>query len=214
MDNIRDTVITETNRFILSQDPQLNTQLPQVPTRLGIYCFSDSCNSRWVVAPAATDAPNLDLFPHISNFTPLTHENYTPSGLTALYDAIKEVITQCRSAAAAVATEADGAPASVIVIIQTDGFENSSTTTVDEIRTLITECRQLGWQFVFLGANQDACLAASAMGVSRAASLSYTASHDGTTAMTATLSQAVSRYRSMHATSSTGSTGSNSQLEL
>jgi hypothetical protein len=59
-------------------------------------------------------------------------------------------------------------------VILTDGAENSSTEyTVRKIKELIEHKRLQGWRFVFLGANQDAFIAASRIGIDTESTLSF-----------------------------------------
>lgn len=79
-----------------------------------------------------------------------TRENrYQPSGGTALLDAVATTIRGADAWLAGHRAEFDG---DVICVIQTDGEENSSTTTtLDEVNSLITEKTREGWEFIFLG---------------------------------------------------------------
>ena len=54
----------------------------------------------------------------------------------------------------------------VLCAILTDGEENDSKFyTLPQVRELVAECMRAGWQFVFLGADQDAVLAAAQLGI-------------------------------------------------
>jgi len=100
---------------------------------------------------------------------------FTPRGSTALYDAIGHVLKMNLS---------DDA----MVIILTDGEENSSVKyTADHIKDLISMKK---WTFVYIGANQDAILNSSRLGIRT--SLNYDTRH--TPELFNTLSAAVSQY--------------------
>lgn len=92
----------------------------------------------------------------------LTGETFQPRGNTALLDAIGRTLA---TQGARVASElwAD----KVIVCILTDGYENASREyTRPQIRKLIRDLEAAGkWQFVYLGANQDAFAEAADLGI-------------------------------------------------
>jgi hypothetical protein len=89
----------------------------------------------------------------IADVKPLTKETYVPRGSTALLDAMGEVLKK-----------EDGSKA--IMIILTDGEENSSSKfTNDHIKDLTGMRTKEGWDFVYLGANQDAFSVGQRMGI-------------------------------------------------
>ena len=101
----------------------------------------------------------------IGEVVPLTRETYTPRGSTALLDAIGRAIKECK-----------GGEAPPTIIILTDGLENSSHKyTKEHIKDLIEERQKDGWQFVYLGANQDAFAEAGSMGIAPACTMNYDA---------------------------------------
>ena len=98
---------------------------------------------------------------------PLLGGEYAPRGSTALYDAIGASIEKTR---AHLAELGSGRPADVIVVILTDGMENASREwSRDQVFDLITEAENAGWQFIFLGANQDSWEVSQRMGIRRGA---------------------------------------------
>lgn len=91
---------------------------------------------------------------------------YTPRGWTPLYDAIGTVVRTTEK----IADQFDR----VLVMIQTDGAENSSKEwRREQIHDLITAKRKEGWAFVFFGADIDAYAAASTIGVSQGSTMAY-----------------------------------------
>jgi Mg-chelatase subunit ChlD len=104
---------------------------------------------------------------------PLGTSDYRPGGMTALLDALGDSITATqRQLTRRRRTPADD----VIVVVMTDGMENCSTRwTNAKIRDLVTECEQSGWQFIFLGANQESWAVADRMGMRRAAVVDFAA---------------------------------------
>ena len=122
-------------------------------------------------------------------------ENYSPKGNTALYDAIGLAITQTGNALAALPE--NERPEKVVMVIITDGQENASTDyTRKQINEMITHQREkYSWQFVFLGANQDAFATSRGLGIACGSSSGYAATGDGTRLAFANTSKSINRYR-------------------
>lgn len=98
-----------------------------------------------------------------------------PRGMTALLDAVGRAINETGERLAKLA-ESDR-PGLVIFVVMTDGHENASKEfDQSQIKQLI-ERRQSdsGWQFTFLGANQDAFAEAGGMGFHAAGVADYAA---------------------------------------
>ncbi len=98
----------------------------------------------------------------------LGDDNYTPTGGTPLLDAAARAIL----ATDEVMDAHQGTKA--IVVVQTDGQENSSTAyTLAQLKTMIEERTAKGWQFVFMGCGIDAYKSGSTMGFSTANTVAY-----------------------------------------
>jgi uncharacterized protein YegL len=83
----------------------------------------------------------------VQRVKPIGQKEYTPRGMTALLDAIGLTLSPLRFPKGE----------KVMVIITTDGMENSSHEwTAESVRELITEKEKLGWEFLFLGVGLDA----------------------------------------------------------
>lgn len=97
----------------------------------------------------------------------LTTETYVPRGMTALLDAIGLTIDELGKRLAAEPEEKR--PGKVIVAIFTDGLENASQLySLKQVHDMITHQRKVyQWEFLFLGANEDAIATASQMGIDR-----------------------------------------------
>ena len=94
-------------------------------------------------------------------------DDYSPHGMTALLDAVGRSVTKTQ---AYLETLGDDRRSDVIVVILTDGMENVSRRwTTRQVFDLITEAEESGWQFVFLGANQDSWSVAQNMGIRKGA---------------------------------------------
>jgi hypothetical protein len=111
---------------------------------------------------------------------PLTRNTFQPRGGTPLLDAMGQLIDRTGAGLAAI-PEPDR-PGRVIVVILTDGHENASTGfTRDQIFAMIRHQQDVyAWQFIFLGANQDAIEEARALGIARDKALTYRGDADGT----------------------------------
>jgi hypothetical protein len=118
-----------------------------------------------------------------------------PRGGTALYDGIGRLITDI-GAELTTLPEAER-PGHVIVVVMTDGYENSSREWTGHAVSAAIK-RQEGeysWNFVFLGANMDAVAIGQQMGFAADRSMTYDANADGVAAAVASTSAYVSRRR-------------------
>jgi uncharacterized protein YegL len=111
----------------------------------------------------------------LNDVEPLNSETYVTNGDTALLDAIGSSIEQAEAERRALS---EGERSNkVIFVILTDGYENSSRNySRDEIFDMIRSQRDFGWEFVFLGANQDAIEEGGSLGIGASSSITF--SHD------------------------------------
>ena len=95
----------------------------------------------------------------------LNHQTFQPRGGTPLLDALGQTIDSTGRALAAI-PEASR-PNKVVFVVITDGQENSSHqhTKASVKERIDRQSSQYNWQFVFLGANQDAFDEAGAVGI-------------------------------------------------
>jgi hypothetical protein len=100
---------------------------------------------------------------------------FQPRGMTALLDAIGRGILETGKRLDAL--EEDEKPSTVLFVIITDGGENASREfTKDKINEMIKHQTEIySWDFVFLGANQDAIETGTSLGISAGNSMSYQA---------------------------------------
>ena len=121
----------------------------------------------------------------------------TPRGSTALLDSLGRLIV---TAGERLAKLPDAKrPGSVVVGVMTDGYENASVDwTHARIKALIDEqTTTYSWQFLYLGADQDAIEVGSQMGFDRGKSMTY--SRGKSREAMAALSSNVASYRSAKA---------------
>lgn len=120
----------------------LAREFPDQEVSIGLTLFDDHVDCRY--AARTPDAcPALD------------HRSYVPGGMTALLDAIGMTIRQLEQAKSE--SEPTG-PATVVMVIITDGHENASRFfTFKEVSAKIAALQETGqWTFTYLGATLDA----------------------------------------------------------
>jgi uncharacterized protein YegL len=109
----------------------------------------------------------------IEDVTLLGPGDYAPRGATPLNDAVAKTIRKMSRAV----KKGDRA----MLVILTDGLENSSETSSREVRKLIHRKEKAGWEFIYLGANQDAWAESERIGLAQTGkSLGWEASPAGT----------------------------------
>lgn len=129
----------------------------------------------------------------------LTSAEWYPRGMTALYDAIGKTINNEKANLDKLGSEK---PAKVLVMVVTDGEENSSHEySLSDIKKLIKNRENENWNFMYLAANQDAFAVGGGFGISRGNTFNYTASADGVMNMTNTMTNASVMYRSVSTSS-------------
>jgi hypothetical protein len=104
----------------------------------------------------------------VAQVAKLTRDTYQPRASTPLIDAAVKTII-------AVETSLLSMPAArVVICIQTDGQENSSTEhNWAELNALVKEKSAKGWQFNFMGVGIDAYDQGARMGIAPAATMAY-----------------------------------------
>jgi Mg-chelatase subunit ChlD len=121
-----------------------------------------------------------------------------PRGTTALLDAIGRTIGEVDAQINDLPKHSR--PGQVLFAVITDGLENASTEwSHDQVMAAVKSHVDAGWQFTFLGANQDAIQEGGRLGVVRDASLTYDATPDASRAAMESLSASVTRVRGAQA---------------
>ena len=117
----------------------------------------------------------------IAEVPTLTENEYYTRGNTALLDAMGDAIKHIKNIHKYARPE--DVPAKTIFIITTDGEENSSRKySYDDIKKLVEEQKEKGWDFVFMGANIDAFDVARHLGISKNRAVNYHNDSKGTEA--------------------------------
>ena len=127
----------------------------------------------------------------IENVPDLDTASYVPRGSTALNDAIGRTIHELEAWTAARAWKER-----VLVLIITDGQENASREySLAAIRALIERKENDGWNFVYMGANQDSFREGEDRNVRASYSTNWDATAGGADAVYAKMSRAAVGYR-------------------
>ncbi|MBR1646701.1 MAG: VWA domain-containing protein [Selenomonadaceae bacterium] len=115
----------------------------------------------------------------IAEVKPLTEEDYEVRGSTALLDAIGDAVEHIKFVHE-YAREEDR-PEKTLFVITTDGMENASEDfSYRDIKELVDKQKELGWEFIFLGANIDAVEVADSIGIDARRAVNYHADSRGT----------------------------------
>lgn len=127
----------------------------------------------------------------------MTEYTLVPRGSTALLDAVGQAIVTTGEKLATLPE--DQRPGLVMVVIVTDGEENSSREyNKQKIKDLITQQQDVyKWQFTFLGADQNAFAEAASMGMKLDGVAAYNAAAPAMAYCS--VSSKITRMRSMNA---------------
>lgn len=141
-------------------------------------------------------------FALIACVPPLTRQTFVPRGNTALLNAIGRTIRETGYRLAAM-PESDR-PSKVLFVIVTDGHENASHEernpayrfTKSQINEMISlQRKEYSWEFVFLGANQNAIEEGASIGIPYHTSMTYANNVAGTAHAYASVSANTTRLR-------------------
>ena len=115
----------------------------------------------------------------IAEIEHMTRKDYETRGTTALLDAVGETVNHIKKIHK-YAREEDR-PDKTMFIITTDGMENASHRySYGSVKKLIEGQKELGWEFLFLGANIDAAETAGRFGIDRNRAVNYHSDYTGT----------------------------------
>lgn len=130
----------------------------------------------------------------IKEVNKMTRKDYMANGCTALLDAvgntIKHIVDKQKE------LKEEFIPEKTMVVITTDGLENSSVEyDYPDIRKLIEKQKELGWEFIFLGANIDVNREARRFGIDEDNAVEYKCDKRGVNLNYEALSGAVTEMR-------------------
>lgn len=132
---------------------------------------------------------------NLQDIVPLTDKDYFVRGSTALYDAVALGIHKIVNVQKQ--TKPEGRADKVIMVITTDGYENSSReTNATMLHKMIDDCKKEGWEFLFLGADIDAQAAAGSIGIESHRASNYVKDAQGVRVQYDSLNVAISAMRS------------------
>lgn len=147
-----------------------------------------------------TDGVELNVkldFTPIKAVPELTTHNYRPSGGTPLLDTIAGTIIRTGKALAAMPEALR--PGKVLFVIITDGEENASRIYNHQRVMEMIQHQSIvyKWEFMYLGANQDAIQVGATFGISATRSMSYGVSADAIGSTYGVLASKTAAYRSL-----------------
>lgn len=132
---------------------------------------------------------------NLKGISPLTENEYFVRGTTSLLDAIGKTIAKMKEVEKATLPEARAEK--VMFVITTDGEENSSKEySIEQIKKVISMQKELGWEFVFLGANIDAIQTATSLGLHADDAVDYIADSKGTEVLYMAVNETIAQVRS------------------
>jgi uncharacterized protein YegL len=130
----------------------------------------------------------------LDKIEPMTDRDYSVRGCTALIDAIGTTVRHIEDIHRYQRPE--DVPSNTVFVITTDGLENASKEySADGVRKMIEQKKELGWEFLFIGANIDAVGTAVSFGFSADRAVNYHADSQGTEVLYDTVCAAVSNVR-------------------
>ena len=124
----------------------------------------------------------------------MTGKDYQVGGCTALIDAIGGAIRHIRNIHKYARPE--DVPAHTLFVITTDGMENASHCfSSAEVKKMIRQQEEHGWEFLFIGANIDAVETASRIGIRKDRAVNYHADRKGTKVLYDALAAPIGQMR-------------------
>ena len=175
MDAVKDETISGFNYFLKEQKAAGNN------ASLTLVQFDSESTDVVHEAKPVRDVPDLN------------GDTYQPRGSTPLLDALGQTINSTGRTLAAIPET--NRPDKVVFVVITDGQENASHKfTKSQVKEMINhQGEKYNWQFIYLGANQDAFAEAGAVGIAMANAANFDAAY--TDMAYASTSLNVARYR-------------------
>ncbi|MFN8150311.1 MAG: vWA domain-containing protein [Solirubrobacterales bacterium] len=176
-------VIAGVNEFIaeMKVDPS-----PDTRTLVSLAMF-DARGGEPPVRVRFSDLP-------LEKVKPIGPSQYAPHGATPLNDAVRKTIKALERAARP--AKKGGRPDRVMIVVLTDGLENASETSSGDLQKLILAKEAEGWEFLYLGANQDTWAATAGIGLDRRGKhMAWEASSAGVSAAMRVSGERAKRFR-------------------
>ena len=115
----------------------------------------------------------------LADIPKMTDKDYVVGGCTALIDAIGGAIKHIESIHKYARPE--DVPTNTMFVITTDGMENASHVySSKQVKKMIEQQKERGWEFLFIGANIDAVETAAYYGIDKNRAVNYNADSVGT----------------------------------
>ena len=179
MDSIKNETIGGTNE----QFSALRDSDDAANTHVAFFSFNEK------VTPIFKNDNGTPKLVPCSDLEDISAADYFPSGMTAMYDAVGDAIDFF----VAEAKKVDD----VLIVVISDGAENKSKRfTSEQISGQVKELQDSGWNFTYIGANQDLTQVQAQLGIPIGNMLQFDSSSAGTITMNSTLSGAVASYAS------------------
>ena len=166
MQSIRENIITGFNEFLNGQ------QIAEGDATATLIQFDNFYEEHFSFRP-------------IREVQPLNKESFVPRGMTALHGAISKAM---HDEGVKLANMPDSRrPDKVVMVILTDGGENDSHhndwskqyNAAKVASNTKHQQERYGWQFIYLGANQDAVREAATIGINALTAVDYDATQSG-----------------------------------
>ncbi|MDO4501454.1 MAG: VWA domain-containing protein [Erysipelotrichaceae bacterium] len=124
----------------------------------------------------------------------MKEKDYYPNGCTALVDALGDSIKHIKRVHRYIREE--DVPEKTLFVITTDGMENASRKySMAQVKKMIEDQKEKGWEFIFLAANIDAYETARDYGIDMELCAPYVNDAKGNEVKFACMSEAISQVR-------------------
>jgi len=175
MGSIRDVTISTFNE----QVDAIKETAKESDTRVSLVTFADHVDE-----PIIWNKP-------VKSLKKLTREDYRPSGMTAMNDAVGLTIDKLRGL-----PEAADEDVSFLVVIISDGLENASQEYTSQlIANRIGPLQDSGrWTFTYIGANQDLSQVSKDTGIHMDNTFAFVASAQGVNSMSVDTARATKSF--------------------
>jgi len=164
------------NQFVKDQQGQSGE------ANMGLRQFNEKCSTTYDNVP-------------IADVKKLTGRTFSPSGCTAIYDAVGHTISEVMTRQSN--TPQQDRPSHTLVVILTDGDENSSRAyNQHTVQQMVSRAREVfGWEFILIGVGVDAQGIAVKLGIDKRKALEMPADARGMLDSMQTVSDVTTGFR-------------------